>query len=83
MGYANDHSYTDGQELNCALCGETLQVKLHRPGDVVIATPGSLGNRVLICDDCGRVFCQSCTVNLGKPIPKCDSCGGDITIPCA
>lgn len=82
MGYANTHSYTDGQELNCARCGKTVRVKLHRPGEVVIATPGSLGNRALICDDCGRIFCQPCSANLGEFIPECDSCHGDITLPC-
>lgn len=81
MGFATQHGYADGQALKCAKCDRQVRVKLFRPGEVAIATPGSMGDRACICDNCGKIFCHPCTTKLGMGIPKCDSCGGSITLP--
>lgn len=81
MGFATQHEYSDGQELECAKCGGQARVKLFRPGEVAIATPGSMGARACICDECGKIFCHPCTTTLGAGVPKCDSCGGSVTLP--
>jgi|SRR5450759_3782862 len=54
------------------------------PGKIVISTPGSLAGRALICNGCGKIFCGgSCSGSLRGigDILKCDSCGGDISLP--
>jgi hypothetical protein len=82
MGFSTQHKYREGDSLVCASCGTQVRIRLHKPGEVAIATPGSMGDRVCICDRCGRIFCHPCTSKLGIGIPKCDSCGGDVTLPC-
>ena len=76
MGYFNTHGYEDGQELSCGRCDKSVRVKLHRPGDVVISTPASMGDRAMICNDCGTILCVSCMTNGGC------KCGGNVTLPC-
>jgi hypothetical protein len=81
--YAVAHGYKDGDALTCARCGKGVRVKLHQPGGIVIATPRSLGERVCICDNCGKILYHPCTTTMGQLVPNCDLCGGMITLPCA
>jgi len=83
--YAFNHHYKDGERVRCDRCGGPLQIKLQKRGAILITAPGALKGIAAICNDCGRILCQPCIREVkpaGWPMPKCDACGGSITMPC-
>jgi hypothetical protein len=69
-----DHGFTDGDRVECAVCGKSLVVVLIKHTRVVVSAVDAQAGSPLICGDCGRLFCVHCALRLHPNRPSCDRC---------
>lgn len=69
-----DHGFEDGDRVECAVCGKLLVVKLIENKPVTLSVRGALSKSPLICGDCGRMFCEECSLRRDSYLPSCDRC---------
>lgn len=69
-----DHGLENGDRVECAVCGESLVVRLVKNTKIVVATVEAQAGSPLICGDCGRLFCVECSIRQHPNRPTCDRC---------
>ena len=71
----NHTVYREGDKVKCEVCGESLKVKYHDPGRIVLITPDSLKGVALRCQSCGFIVCDPCSMSAGDlAVPICPKC---------
>lgn len=69
-----DHGFENGDMVECAVCGMSLEVKILKYTQVVLGTKDAWVGRALICGDCGRLFCLDCSLWCHPNRSTCDQC---------
>lgn len=78
-----EHGLSNGDTVDCEVCGRTLTVRLERDSMVTVATKDALRGAVMICTECARVLCNSCAAaSRGRThLLTCDRCQGSVALP--
>ena len=67
--------YLEGDRVKCGVCGKSLKVKYHDPGQVAVVTADALRGVALRCQTCGFIVCDPCSIPPGDVgMPICPSC---------
>ncbi|MEU3960381.1 hypothetical protein AB0F42_11230 [Streptomyces buecherae] len=80
-----DHGLADGETVECGRWARTLRVALLSASSVTASHDGALEGMALIRTACGQSLCSACALAASdNPYPpKCDRCGGHVTLPVA
>lgn len=69
-----DHGFKDGDRVECAVCSNPLVVKLVEYSPITLSVKAGQYRIPLICGDCGRLFCEDCSLRRNPNRPSCDRC---------
>lgn len=65
-----DKIFKKNESIRCCICTEqNLELDLFK---------GSITNRAIRCNHCGKIYCGFCWMMTAKKLRKCVSCYGDI-----
>lgn len=72
--FDRDHGFENGEMVECAVCGKSLEVRIMKYAQMTVATMDVWTGIALICGDCGRLFCVDCALRRHPNLPSCDQC---------